>query len=226
MIDPMMQGPMEEPMQDPMQAPMEEPMAEEGLMDELPDQMIQELSDGISDYLHGPARDTVSKGLSESADELDDTIAAMSYQTMTEVTKQIAEVSPEMVTIDILMPLATETIDYMIEIAQAVGAPIQDEQDLRERSLVKMIEIHLSNPEVAEDPEQQAIAQEYLAEMMQDGSFDEIDSFLAEKIRAEGGDPDQVRQQGQQMAQQMAQPKQDPLAQGVQQGLMDMGGMV
>ena len=219
-----MMDPTQDPMQEPMQELMQEPSG--GLMDEIPPEMIQELSDGISDYLHGTAREHVAKSIAESGEALDETIAAMSYQTMTEISKKLQDMDPAMVTLDILLPLATETIDYMIEIAQAVGAPIKDEQDLRERSLIKMIEIHMSNPEVAEDPEQQAIAQEYLAEMMEDGSFNEIDQFINEKIKSEGGDPEQVNQQAQQMAQQMAQPQQDPLAAGVQQGLMDQGGMV
>ena len=202
---------------------MEEPMMEEeptGLMDEVSPDVMQELSDGISDYLHGKARDHVAEKLAGSKEALDESIAAMAYQTMTQVSKKVKRMDPAMVTIDILMPLATETIDYLIEIAQAVGAPIKDEQDLRERSLIRMIEIHMSNPEVAEDPEQKAIAAEYLEEMAADGSMDEVDRFINDKIKAEGGDPEQVTQASQQIAQQMMQPKKDPLAQGIQQGLM------
>ena len=213
-MDPMMQDPA---MQEPM---MEEPMMEESLMDETPDDLMQSLSDGISDYLHGPARDHLATALSSPEGALEDTIAATAYQTLTEVSKQIAQMDPGMVTIDILMPLATETIDYLIEMAHAVGSNIPDEQELRETSFIKMIEIHLSNPEVTDDPEQRAIAEEYLAEMVQDGSYDEAERYINEKIKAEGGTPEQTEQ----MAMQMLQPKQDPLAQGVQQGLMDMGG--
>ena len=189
-------------------------------MEEVPDDLMQTLSDGISDYLHGPARDHLATAMSSPEGPLEDTVAATAYQTLTEVSKQIAQMDPGMVTIDILLPLATETIDFLIEIADAVGANIPDEQDLRERSLIKMIEIHLSNPEVAEDPEQRAIAEEYLAEMVQDGTYQEAERMVNEKIKQEGGSPEQAEQ----MAMQMLQPKQDPLAQGVQQGLMEMGG--
>lgn len=199
---------------------MQEPQ-EQALMEEVPDDLMQTLSDGISDYLHGPARDHLATAMSADEGVLEDTVAATAYQTLTEVSKQIAQMDPSMVTIDILIPLATETIDYLIEIAQAVGADIPDEQELREMSFMKMIEIHLSNPEVANDPEQRAIAEEYLAEMVQDGTYEEAEKYVNQKIQAEGGSPEDTEQ----MAMQMLQPRQNPLAQGVQQGLMDGGGL-
>lgn len=171
--------------------------------------MIREFSDGISDYIHGEARDHIASSIASAGEALDDTIGAMAYQILSQVSEQVAEMGPEAVTMDILLPLATETIDYLVEIALAVSAPVADEQDLRERSFIKVVELHMAA--VQDDPEQKAIAEEMLAEMMQDGSFEEAEAYVSEKIRAEGGDPDRARAMGAGMVQQ------NPLAQGMQQ---------
>ena len=216
-MDPMMQEPA---MQEPM---MEEPAMEGGrdLMDYGDDELLAEISDGISDYIHGEARDHVSTELAQSGEDLADTIAAIAYQIMTQTSEQVAEMSPEMVTFDVLIPLATETIDYLIEMADAVGAPIPNEDDLRGDAFIKMIEVHMAK--VGDDPEQLQIAQEMLAEMMESGDIEAAEQYVNDRIQREGGDPSKAQAMGEQM---LAQPRQDPLAQGVQQGLMDQEMMV
>jgi len=190
-------------------------MDNQGLIDGSDEQMLQQLSDGISDYLHGPAREHVAKSISNAGTDggLADTIAAVSYQVMTQVSEQIAQVAPDMVTLEILLPLATETIDYLIEIAQAVGTPTSDLTELREDALGRMIEIHMAK--VGDDPEQRAIAEEMFAEFLEDGTFDEAARYVDERVKARGGDPQAIRQAGQQMGG----PQPDPLAAGIQQGL-------
>lgn len=177
--------------------------------------MFQQLSDGISDYFHGPARDHVAKSIANAGADgaLADTIATVSYQTLTQVSDQIAQTAPEMVTLDVLFPLATEAIDYLIEIAEAVGAQTGDLTDLREDSLGRMIEIHMAK--VGDDPEQQAIAEEMFAEFMEDGTFDEATRYVDERVKARGGDPAAIRRAGEQMVG----PQPDPLAASIRQGL-------
>lgn len=214
-------------MQDPMQpeGPMDPAMAEpaapeqSGLLDGVEDELIVEMTDFISDYIFVEAQEHVATQIGSAGEDLADTIAAMSYQIMTQASEQVAEISPEMVTFETLIPLATETIDFLIEVANATGVPFPDEQELREESFIKMIEVHMAK--VEDDPEQLAIAQEMLAGMMEDGSFAEAEKFIEEKIRKEGGDPAKARA----MAPELLQPRPDPVAQGVQQGLMDQGGM-
>jgi len=179
------------------------------------DEMLKELSDGISDYIHGTARDQIIEGLAGAQEDLDDTIATVSYSIMTQVSQKIADATPELVTFDILLPLAMETIDYLIEMAVAMQLPIQDEQDLRERALMKMIQAHMAK--VGDDPEQLAIAQEMLAEMAPE-EVDEAMTYVQQKAQAEGSTPEDIDA----MAAQMMQPRQDPLAAGIQQGLMGM----
>lgn len=177
-------------------------------------QVIKRLSDGISDYLFGDAREHVAQSIANSGEALDDTIAGIAYQTITQAAEQAKERFPNATSIDILVPVAANTIDYLIEIAQAVGAPVKDEDDLRARTMIKMVQLHMAA--VENDPEQKAEAQEMLVQMMEDGTYEQGMEFVNQKIREEGGDPERVRAMGQQAAA----PQQDPLAAGVRQGLM------
>lgn len=192
----------------------------DSLLDVSEEQLLKELSDGISDYLHGDAREHVANSIAGAGEEVDDTIAALGYQTLSEVSGQIEEISPQLLTLDTLIPLATEAIDYLVEIAEAVNAPVKDVQDLRERSFIKMLEIHMAA--VEDDPEQREIAQEMFAEFLEDGTFGEAEKYISEKIRAEGGDPARAQQTGAEMLQQPA----DPLTQGIQQGMAEDPGMM
>ena len=212
----MEQQAMQPPMDEGMEPPMEEPT---GLMEEVDDEMLEELSDGISDYIHGDAREHISTQIAQSKEELGEVIGAIAYQIMSDVSMQVAEMSPEMVSFDVLIPIAQDTIDYLVEIAVAVGAPVNDEDQVRVQSFMVMLDLHKAK--VGDDPEQLAMIEELIMELMGDeATMNEVDSYVNEKIKAEGGDPSQVEKMSEQMFQQIAQPKQDPLAQGVQQGLM------
>lgn len=180
------------------------------------EQHLQDQLDQISDYLHGDAREHVAQSIAQAGNEqLHEVIAAVTY----EILGQTSE-SEDIHDIEDLLYLATETIDFMIEIAEAVGAAVGDLDDLRAMSLISVVELHMAA--VEGDPEQRAIAEEVLAEMVNDGSFDEGAGYINEKIQQHGGDPGQAEMQGIQMAQQGPQP--DPLAQGVQQGLQQPQG--
>ncbi len=193
-------------------------MAERGLTEQAGGQVIKKLTDGVSDYLFGDAREHVAQNIKQSGEELDQTIAALAYQTVTQAAEQAKEQFPDVLSIDILLPVAAETIDYLIEIAKAVGAPVKDEDDLRARSMIKMVQVHMAA--VENDPEQKAMAEEMLAEMMEDGTYEQGVNFVNQKIKEEGGDPEQA----QQMGRQMAAPRENQVASGVRQGLMEQQG--
>lgn len=191
---------------------------QQGMSDQVGQQEIQKITDGISDYLFGDAREHVAQNIAKSGEELDQTIAALAYQTVTQAAEQAKEQLPDAMSIDILLPVAAQTIDFLIEIAKAVGAPIKDEDDLRARAMIKMVQVHMAA--VENDPEQKAMAEEMLAEMMEDGTYEQGVQFVNKKIKEEGGDPEKA----QAMGQQMAAPRQNRLSAGVQQGLMEQGG--
>ena len=182
------------------------------------EQVFERLSDAVSDYIHGDGRDAIVAGLAESTESLDGTIGAMTYEIVHQTAEQIEGPEADVVDMDMLFGLATETIDYLIEVAHAMNLPTGDDDDLRADSLIKAVELHMAT--VQDDPEEVAAAQEMLAVLMEDGTFDEGSAYVNQRLQKEGVDPASVQAEGHRMA---AGGGQDPLAAGVQQGLM--GGM-
>ena len=182
-----------------------------GLLDE--SGTIDAVLDGISDYLHGEARDQIAGTLADQEIPLDESVAAMAYSTLTQAVDQVEGADPSVLEMDNLLFLATETIDFLLEIADAVGKDY-DPQEIRERSFFELIQLHMARMEG--DPEQQEIARQMLEEMAGDGTLDQAEKYITDRVKATGGDPAQMDG----MAQQMMQPRQDPLAGAVQQGLM------
>lgn len=180
-------------------------------MADQPFEGAQELLDGISDYVHGDAREQIAANFADAGEQLYEVMAAISYEILGQVSGQ----SPEAMDIEDLFYLATETIDMLIEVAEAVGAPIGDMEEFRGKVLISVVQLHMAA--VQDDPEQKAIAEELLAELTNDGTFDTGMDYVNRMIEKEGGDPGEAEYQGIQMGAQG--PQQDPLAQGVQQGL-------
>lgn len=195
-------------------------MEQQGLMAEqeslTEDALFYKMADHISDYIHGEARDHIAKAIANSGDGLADHIATLTYQIVTQASEKIAKEDPGMVTIDMLLALAAQTIDFLIEIAHAVGHQVGDEQVLREDSLNRIVQIHMEK--VGDDPEQVAIAEQMLAQFAQDGTMDEAAAYFNQRAQERGADPEAMQQQGAQMAA----PRQNPMAAGVQQGLLGM----
>lgn len=190
------------------------PLIEEGGEE----QLIEAMSDDIFEYMRSTAREQIFSAIGSAGEDLRDTMATMTYQIITETSKKIAQVEPRMVTIEVLFPLVTEIIDNMIEIAQAQEVPLKDLDLLREEVLGKTLEIHFAK--VGDDPEQKAIAKEMFAELVDDGSLEAAQKHYDERYKAQGGDPQDLRQTGAEMVA----PRQNPVAAGVSQGLMQQGG--
>lgn len=212
----------------------QQPMPDGGMLDASDDKMVQDLIDGISNYYHGPARDHVSQSLANAGEEaLVDTISAMAYQTLTQVSGQVGKADPNAVTIDLMMILAQYAIDYLIQIAGAVGVTYQGQelvvpedeevevspavQEIREDAMFRMVEIHMAK--IGDDPEQKALAEEMFAEYLEDGTFEEAADYVATRMEARGMDPSTVAPG----AAKLLQPRPNQLAAGIQQGLIDQG---
>ena len=203
---------------DPMQA-QPAPQDQASLIDASDEEQLELMADAISDYIHGDAREHVATSMANAGEEaLVDTLAAMSYQILTMVSDQVAKSAPETVTLDVLLPLATVTIDYLIEVAEAVGVPVPNMLDVQEDSLLRMIEIHMAK--VGDDPEQKAIADEMFKEYLEDGSFDDAAGYVQQRLKDRGQDPSVMEEGGKELLA----PKQNQLSAGVQQGLIDQSG--
>ncbi len=109
------------------------------------------------------------------------------------------------------MGVATETIDMLVEIMEAMGIKLNPEE-IGEESLMKMVLLHMKA--VEGDPEQKAAAQELLASLAEDGTVDETMAHINGKASAS---PEEMQAAGAQMGA----PQRKPVAAAVQQGLME-----
>lgn len=175
------------------------------------DQTVQAIVDEITNYIHGPARDHIISTFTNEQGDIAETIAAMSYRIVRESIDKVEGQGP--VDIDIVLGVATETIDLLLEILDALGVKY-DPEEMREDTLLRMTALHME--QVGNDPEQKAIAQAALEEMMVDGSYQEAMGAAEGMMRKHGVDPSQAAQAGEQMAM----GPRDELSQGVSRGLM------
>lgn len=193
-------------------------MAEEqGLLDG--EGLESQLSEQISNYIHGPAREQVIESVRDGQQELGQTLAAIAYRIVRETADQLEQSDPGLLEMDLMLRLATETIDYLLEIADALGIQY-DPDGVRQESLIEMVALHME--QVGDDPRQKAMAEDALNEMLADGTYQQAMREAEQMMRQQGVDPAQAAQMGEQMA--MGQRNQ--VSQGVEQGLLDQqGGM-
>lgn len=121
----------------------------------------------VSEQLHSEQMlDKVAQMFADAAPEQHpDAIAALAYKVVTDVMHQI-EQGGGPIEYDFLAGVAAETIDMLIAIVQSVSETMPEE-DLRELSFLKVVQLH--GEKMQDDPEQQALAQQHLAEMRQSG---------------------------------------------------------
>ena len=170
-------------------------------------QLVDSLNKQVEQHLHGKAREGILAQLEQAPTP--DTMAQIVYELMSLMAQQ-AEGRGAGLEIEVLMGVATEAIDILIEILEAMGQA-GNPDELREETLIKVLLIHMA--EVENDPEEKAAAQELLAEITGDGTLQSTMDHINSKA---GASPEQMQQAGAAMVQ----PQQKPLAAGVQRGLM------
>ncbi len=172
--------------------------------------LVNRLNAQVSDQIHGPAREKILSQFEGSPDA--ETMAEVTYRIVIDVDSQ-ANSRGAPLGIDVLMGVATETIDTLIEMLQAMGVTL-NEDEMREETLIRVVMLH--GESVKDDPEEKAAAQELLAQLTDDGTIQGAMNHIGEKADKT---PEEIMAAGQQMAG----PQQNPLAAGVQQGLMNQG---
>ena len=176
-------------------------------------QLVDSLNQQVEAHLHGPGREEVLQRLEQ--DPSADTIAQVTYDLIMAMDSQANQRGTPL-DLDVLMGVATETIDILVEIVQAMGSKAKPDE-LREESLLKIVLLHMKA--VEGDPEQTAAAQEMLAALTEDGTMQQSMDYINNRASAS---PEQMQQAGQRLGQQMG-PQRKPVSAAVQQGLM--GGM-
>ena len=169
--------------------------------------LVDKLVSQVERHIHGRGRDEILQKLEQNPTA--DTVAEVTHTTIMDIDTQAAQRGAPL-DIEVLLGVATEIIDMLIEIMDAMGIQaVADE--LREESLIKVALLHMKT--VEGDPEQVAAAEEMLATLVQDGTMDMSLNHISEKASAEEG---QMRAAGRQMAG----PSRNPISAGVERGLM------
>ena len=170
-------------------------------------ELVNSLVSQVEQHLHGPAREQILGQLEQNPTA--DTLAEITYKTIMGVDQQASQRGAP-VEIDVLLGVATETIDLLIEIMEAMGVQFKPEE-MREETLIKIVLLHMQA--VEGDPEEKAAAEELLAQLTSDGTMDQAMAHINKQADAS---PEQMQAAGQQMAA----PKLNPVSAGVRQGLM------
>lgn len=170
--------------------------------------LVNRLVSQVEKHIHGPQREQLLKKL--EANPTADTLAEATYNTIVAIDAQASQRGAG-VSLDVLLGVATETIDMLIEIMQAMGIQLNPDE-MREETLLKIVMLHMEK--VGDDPEEKAAAEAVLAQMVDDGTMGESMDHIVSKadaspdeiIAAGGGPPG---------------PQKKPMAAGIQQGLMN-----
>jgi hypothetical protein len=208
MADPLMAG---APMpQDPAmtQGPaMQDPAAMQG--EEVPTEQetvtFETMTAGLKEYIFGPATDKILAQLKEGKNPAQ-AAGNITLLLVQEAAKQ-AEAAQQEFDMDMLLGVATEVIDALMQLAQAGKVKIADPETFMAEALLTAVQGYAAT--TPPGSEEQAAAQEMLAQMQQDGTVEQGAAELQRLGQKAGVDP---------FAQ--AQPKEKPIAQGVRAGLM------
>lgn len=168
--------------------------------------LFEEISAGLITYIFGKGEQSISKQLME-AQELGDTIGQVTMTLVQEGMTQASSAGKEL-DMDIIMGVATEVIDSLIQLADALKLDVGDVEQLQAHSLIAAVNAYIMT--ASPTPEEREAAMFMLEQMEQDGTVDEgadqLDKLGAEM--PEGMDPT-MQQQPQQQPQQ-AMPEQAP----------------
>ena len=174
--------------------------------------LVDRLNSQVEKQIHGPQREQILKQLEQ--DPSADSLAQFTYNTIVAIDNQASSRGAPL-DIDVLLGVATETFDILIEILEAMGVQFNPDE-MRDEALIKLIMLHMKA--VENDPEEKAAAQELLMQLTQDGTMGASMDYIGNKASA---NTEEMINAGNQMTG----PQKNPMAAGVEQGLMQPQGV-
>lgn len=140
----------------------------------------------LRSHIFGGAEEGIRAQLRQSQDVAQD-VGSMTLALVMEASKQAGEAGIE-TGFDFLIAIATEVIDDLLDIADAMGIVDGVTDDDREKAMFSAIQSYLMSAEVP--PEEQEIAKQQLAELNESGEVERVAQHVRERaIREEGVDP-------------------------------------
>jgi len=147
-------------------------------------ELFESMVSGLREHIFGKGNEDIVGLLKDGAD-ISDTIGETTYTLVQSAVEQVKASGGEL-DLDILLGVATQVIDDLIDLAESVGIEVNRDDD-PEAALYSAIQAYLmnSNP----DEQERASAQQILQQMKDDGDVDEAAGYIAERGRQVGVDP-------------------------------------
>ena len=140
---------------------------------------------GLTEFIFGKGKQGIVDQLRASKD-IPQTIGEIAFSLLTEAGKQAEESSTD-IDMDILLGVASEVIDSLIRMVDALKIDAPEDDAIREQAMIVAVQSYLSTAKPGSD--EQEAAKQVLMQMQSSGTVDEGAAQLKEMGARRGVDP-------------------------------------
>lgn len=182
-------------------------------------ELVEEMTLDAMEYIHGKGTKTLVDMLKNSTEQ-SATLASFAYMVVRQAAEKHQATATVEMDMDMLMGVATETIDMAYEVAEAAGQviPGSDVKRGKEDTLLKLTVMHGENikgdqPDYT--PEQKQAAATDLRDYMSDGGTQKAFNYLNTRAKQEGLNPLDMMRAGNEAALGSKHPISDAVKKGI-----------
>lgn len=147
---------------------------------------FEKMTAALIKHIFGAGEQGIREQL-QSSQDLPKDIGTLAYTLVEQGSKQAAEARVDL-DLDIVFGVATEVIDSLMQLAEAIGVlESADDQDVREQSLIYAVNAYLALAKPG--PEEREAAMQMLEQLSQSGEVDQAAKTLQEVGKKAGVDP-------------------------------------
>ncbi len=163
-------------------------------------EVVEDMILDAMEYIHGKGTEEIVKALKTSTD-MTTSLSAIAYKVVRGVAEKNKATSRVAFDMDMMMGVATEAIDMLMEVAEASNQvlPGANMDRIREDTLLKMTMLHgeqLGEP----SDEQKGSAQADLRDYMSDGGTQKAFDYINTRAKEEGLNPNDMMRAGNELA--------------------------
>lgn len=169
---------MEQEMQEPQEAQVQQvPESEE--------EQFETMVAGLVEYIHGQGKENIIGQLSEAQD-VPRKVGELTFILVSEGSRQAQEAGLDLDT-DMLFGVGTEVIDALLRVCEASGIDFGEPEAAQKDALATAMQSYMMT--MKDDPDQQEIAKQSLADMERSGLVKEAAQYLQQEGASMGVDP-------------------------------------
>ena len=156
------------------------------------DDLFGKMVSAMRNHIFGKGEGGIMRGLQEGGQEnAGRSIGEMVFALLQEISHQVTQHGGEL-EYDTLIGVATEAIDDIVELAEANGYDVPDEQ--REFALLYAQQLYVENQDPTDD--EREVAKQDLAQLKQGGDVDQATEYVQMRGAQAGADPFDVAGMG------------------------------